>query len=65
MFTKPKVGGKADRVYSYYDNKEDWSRDRYLTVSQEADNKSLQSREGRKLNLGAYNKRMQKKELKK
>ena len=33
MFTKPKVGDKADRVYSYYSNERDWSRDKYLTTS--------------------------------
>lgn len=58
LFTRPKVGDRADRVYSYYANSSDWRRDRYLKKSQEADHKSLQSREGRKLNLGAYYHRM-------
>jgi len=58
MFFKPKVGDRADRVYSYYAYRDDWNKDNYLKKSQEADNKDLQSREGRKLNLGAYNARM-------
>ena len=65
MFTKPKIGSRADRVYSYYSNTSDWRADRYLHISQEANNKSLQSREGRKLELAAYHKRMTYKPLKK
>ena len=65
MFTKPKVGGGADRVYYYYGNEKEWSKDRYLRVSQEADHKGLNSREGRKLELSAYHKRMQVKPIKK
>lgn len=65
MFTKPKVGGRADRVYSYYDYDRDWRRDRYLSISQEANNKGLMSREGRKLSLYEYNKRMTYKPIKK
>ena len=38
MFSKPKVGSRADRVYSYYDNDRDWRSDRYLSISQEANN---------------------------
>lgn len=64
-FTKPKIGSRADRVYSYYANDRDWRGDRYLRISQEANNKSLQSREGRKLELSAYHKRMRVKPLKK
>ena len=59
LFTRPKVGDRADRVYSYYTNNDDWRKDKYLHTSQEADNKSLKSREGRKLNLSAYHKKMQ------
>lgn len=33
MFTKPKVGDRADRVYSYYANTSDWRKDRYLRKS--------------------------------
>lgn len=55
---KCKVGSRADRVYSYYAYDNDWRRDRYLSISQEADNKPLESREGRKLNLHAYHKKM-------
>ena len=65
MFTKPKVGSRADRVYSYYANDKDWRNDRYLRISQEADHKGLKSREGRKLQLSDYHKRMQVKPLKK
>ena len=65
MFTKPKIGSRADRVYSYYANDRDWRADRYLHVSQEANNKTLQSREGRKLELSAYHKRMTYRPLKK
>ena len=65
MFSKPKIGSRADRVYAYYANDRDWSNDRYLRVSQEADNKTLKSREGRKLELAAYHKRMKVKPLKK
>lgn len=55
---KNKVGSRADRVYSYYRYNNDWNQDKYLTTSQEANNKTLQSREGRKLNLHAYHKQM-------
>ena len=65
MFEKPSIGSRADRVYSYYDNDRDWRSDNYLHVSQEADNKGLKSREGRKLNLSDYHKRMTYKPLKK
>jgi hypothetical protein len=65
MFTKPKIGSRADRVYSYYSNTSDWRGDRYLHVSQEADYKGLQSREGRKLELAAYYKKMKYQPLKK
>jgi len=65
LFTKPKIGSKADRVTSFNINQKDWRADRYLTTSQEADNKSLKSREGRKLELAAYYKRMVCKPLKK
>ena len=41
MFTKPKVGSRADRVYTYYANSSDWKSDRFLSISQEADNKGL------------------------
>lgn len=58
LFTRPRVGDRADRVYSYYANRKDWNQDLYLKKSQEADHKTLQSREGRKLNLGAYNQKM-------
>ena len=56
--SKCKVGSRADRVYSYYSYNNNWNKDKYLTGSQEANNKSLQSREGRKLNLHAYHKQM-------
>ena len=56
--SKCKVGSRADRVYSYYNYNNNWNRDKFLKTSQEADNKSLQSREGRKLNLHAYHKLM-------
>ena len=65
MFTRNKIGSRADRVYSYYSNSNDWRTDKYLRISQEADNKTLQSREGRKLNLGDYNKKMRPVPLKK
>ena len=65
MFTKPKVGSRADRVYQYYSNDKDWRRDRYLKISQEADFKGLKSREGRKLNLSEYHKKMKVQPLKK
>ena len=65
LFAKPKVKSRADRVYIYYDYDKNWRGDRYLHISQEADNKSLMSREGRKLNLSAYHKRMTPKPLKK
>jgi len=65
MFSKLAVGSRADRVYSYYAYDRDWRADRYLRTSQEADNKGLQSREGRKLNLYEYNKRMTVRPLKK
>ena len=65
MFTKPKIGSRADRVYSYYSNTSDWRADRYLRISQDANNKSLKSREGRKLELAAYHKRMTYQPLKK
>lgn len=58
LFKRPKVGDKSDRVYSYYGYRDDWNKDRYLNKSQEANHKTLQSREGRKLNLGAYNAKM-------
>lgn len=58
MFHRPKVGDRSDRVYSYYNYRDNWKRDRYLSKSQEADHKTLQSREGRKLNLGAYHAKM-------
>lgn len=58
MFTKPSVGSRADRVYSYYADERNWRRDRYLHISQEADHKGLRSREGRKLNLSEYHHRM-------
>jgi hypothetical protein len=58
MFSKPTVGSKADRVYSYYDNDKNWRSDRYLSISQETNNQTLQSREGRKLSLSDYHKRM-------
>lgn len=60
-----KVGSRADRVYIYYDYDGGWRGDRFLKLSQEADNKSLMSREGRKLELGAYNKKMRHKPIKK
>ena len=41
MFSKPKVGGGADRVYSYYEDEKNWNKDHYLKVSQEADHKGL------------------------
>lgn len=50
------MGSRADRVYCYYAYDNDWRRDKYLKTSQESDNKGLQSREGRKLNLHAYHK---------
>jgi hypothetical protein len=33
LFTRPKIGDRADRVYSYYENEADWSQDRYLSKS--------------------------------
>ena len=33
LFTKPKIGSRADRVYAYYQNRRDWTADRYLRVS--------------------------------
>ena len=41
MFSKPKVGDRADRVYSYYANDDNWRKDRYLSISQEGDSKGL------------------------
>lgn len=55
---KCKVGSRADRVYTYYGYNNDWRRDKYLSISQEANNKPLESREGRKLDLHAYYKKM-------
>ena len=55
---KCKVKSKADRVYRYYGYDGDWRKDKFLKLSQEADNKDLCSREGRKLNLMAYFKKM-------
>ena len=55
---KCKVKSKADRVYRYYHYNDEWRKDRFLRLSQEADNKELMSREGRKLNLHAYYKKM-------
>lgn len=56
--SKCKVRSKADRVYSYYAYDADWRRDRYLSVSQESYNKDIMSKEGRKLNLHDYYKKM-------
>ena len=58
MFHKPKVGDMADRVYSYYAYRDTWTKSKFLKKSQEADHKTLMSREGRKLNLGEFNSRM-------
>ena len=55
---KCKVKSNADRVYRYYHYNDEWRKDRYLRLSQEANNKALMSREGRKLNLHAYYKKM-------
>jgi len=41
LFTRPKIGSRADRVTAYNMNRRDWDASRYLTVSQENDNKSL------------------------
>ena len=58
LFTKPQVGSRADRVYIYYAYNQQWRADKYLRTSQEADFKPLVSREGRKLNLHDYHKKM-------
>ena len=61
IFTRNRVGSRADRVSSFNINDADWNQDfnKFLKGSQEADNKSLMSREGRKLQIGEYMRKMQ------